>query len=87
MKQIKEYTWHDQRRVEFELDDEKGGYDHYEAFVDFWFVNEPDVNYKSVDEVYINSLIKDGEEVHFIKQSDIASEVKDAIVNYLEDVI
>jgi hypothetical protein len=87
MKQIKDHTWHDQRRVEFELDDENGGYDRYEAFVDFWFVNEPDVNYKSVDEVYINSLIKNGEEVNFIKQSDIRIEVHDAIVNQLEDVI
>ena len=87
MKQIKEYTWHDQRRIEFELDDENGGYDQYEAFVDFWFVNEPDVNFKSVDEVYINSLIKNGEEVHFIKQSDIPYEIHDAVVNQLEDVI
>lgn len=86
MKKIKDNTYHDQKRVEFELDN-GDGYDHYEAFVDFWFVNEPDVNYKSVDEIYVNSLIKNGEEVNFIKQSDIASEVKDAIVNYLEDII
>lgn len=87
MKQIKEHTWHDQRRIEFEVDDDEGGYDSYEAFVDFWFVNEPDVNYKSVDEVYINSLTKNGEDYHFIKQSDIPSEIQDAIVNYLEGEI
>lgn len=87
MKQIKEHTWHDQRKIFIDLDDNNGGYDRYEAFVDFWFVNEPDVDYKSVDDVYINSLTKNGEDYHFIKQSDIASEVKDAIVNHLEDII
>jgi len=87
MKQIKEHTWHDQRRIEFELDDDNGGYDRYEAFVDFWFVSEPDVNYKSVDEVYVNTLTKNGEEYNFIKQSDIPYEVHDAIVNHLEDEI
>ena len=87
MKQIKEYTWHDQRRIEFEVDDDKDGYDHYEALVDFWFVNEPEVNFKAVDEIYINSLIKNGDEVHFIKQSEIASEIKNAVINYLEHEI
>lgn len=87
MKQIKENTWHDQRRIEFELDDDNGGYDHYEAFVDFWFVIEPDVNFKSVDEVYINSLIKNNDEVNFLKQSDIPIEVHDAVVRQLEDLI
>ncbi len=86
MKQIKEHTWHDQRRIEFDVDT-GDGYDHYEAFVDFWFVIEPDVNFKSVDEVYINSLIKNGGEYHFIKQSDIPYEVHDAVVNMLESEI
>lgn len=91
MRKIKDYTWHDQKKIEFELDDSDGGYNNYEAFVDYWFVSEPAWNdypgCKYIDEIYINALIKDGDEVHFVKQSDIKDEVKNKIVSLLEETI
>lgn len=83
MKKIKDYTWHDRKEIEFDLDD-GNGYEHYKVDLDYWFIIEPEVNYKSVDDVYIRKIFKDDLEVYFVKQIDIKKEVKDEVINILE---
>jgi hypothetical protein len=80
MKQIKDHTYHDQKRVNFSIDE-----DEYEAFVDYWYISEPEVNYFSIDEVWVNQLFKNGDEVRFVYQRNINKNIINAILKELGD--
>lgn len=65
-------------------EEEEGQIDCYKVDVNFWVIYDPEVNYKVIDDFYINSIEKNGEELEFILQKDIPEELKTEILNQLE---
>lgn len=79
MKILSKYKWQDRRTINFTID-----LDEYVVDVDFWVIDEPDTNVKYIDDIYINSILKNGDEYKFLYQRDIDKEITNEVVCYLE---
>ena len=86
MRKLGNNRWHDNVNVHFELGDED--LDRYEINVDAWYIIEPKTKdypgIEYVDEVYINTINKNGIDLDFTKQKDIPEEIKQAVIEELE---
>lgn len=85
MKKLSDYKYRDRRKkLSISIDNDKEEIDEYLVDVDYWVTDEPDVNYKIIDDIFVNSIEKNGVDVDFKKQNEISDEIKNAIINQLE---
>jgi hypothetical protein len=79
MRKLSKYKWTDRRKINFVID-----LDEYFVDVDVWVIDEPDTNIKYVDDIYINSILKNGDDYKFLYQRDIEKDIVTQVINYLE---
>lgn len=82
MRILSKYKWTDRRKINFVID-----LDEYFVDVDVWVIDEPDVNIKYIDDVHINSILKNGDDYQFLYQRDIDKDIVNQVINYLEEDI
>lgn len=84
MKKLSKYKYTNRKKIMLSIDNDYFDIDEYVVDVDFWYTVDPEVNYKVIDEIFVNSIEKNGVDVNFQKQNEISEELKDAIINQLE---
>lgn len=84
MKKLSKYKYTNRKKIMLSIDNDYFDIDEYVVDVDFWYTVDPEVNYIVIDEIFVNSIEKNGVDVNFQKQNEISEELKDAIINQLE---
>lgn len=84
MRKLSNYKYRDRKKIIISIDNNEKEIDEYLVDVDYWVTAEPDVNYKIIDDIFVNSIEKNGVDVDFKKQNEISEELKNAIINQLE---